>query len=103
VGKQAGAKPVTVDERGRTPLMDALLHGNDAAAMELVERGADVNAVDFEVGVDQDRVGTLEKETIIIIISSFYRMRCPAVVRRSFSAACYSCRPSVLPACCGLA
>lgn len=48
---QAGAKPVSVDERGRTPLMDALLHGNDAAAMELVDLGADVNAVDFEVRI----------------------------------------------------
>jgi hypothetical protein len=40
---------VVRDERGRTPLMDALMHGNDKATKELVELGADVNAYDEQV------------------------------------------------------
>lgn len=42
--------PTVVDERGRTPLMDALVHGNDNAVKEQVELGAHVNAFDNEVG-----------------------------------------------------
>jgi len=46
---QAGAKPTVMDEHGRTPLMEALVHGNDDAVKQLVQLGADLNAYDEEV------------------------------------------------------
>lgn len=53
---QAGGRQTSVDEWGRTSLMNAIIHGNDNIATTLIDLGADVNAFDDQVSTKQSQM-----------------------------------------------